>query len=102
MKFAHPLVIEIEKRQIVELLQDHVARVEQDVRARMIIHRSKKALEGRAVVQVLAWMEFKAGVNAGLVERVQNGHPAPREFREGLIDQTLRPLRPRIKIWPGQ
>ena len=50
VKRAHALVIEIEKGQIIHLLQDHVARVVENACARMIAHSGEEPLEGRAVV----------------------------------------------------
>src|ERR1700722_11650788 len=40
MKPAHAIVIKIEKSQITQLLQLHVARVVQNVRARVVAHRA--------------------------------------------------------------
>ena len=102
MKRAHALVIEIEKGQIIHLLQDHVARVVENAGARMIAHRGEKALEGRAVVQIFAGMQLKAHIHAGFIESVQNRQPAPAQFLESLVDEPRGPLRPRIEERPRQ
>ena len=83
-----PIVIEIEEGKIVQLLQHHVAWIVENVGARMIVDGGEKALEGRAVVQVFAGMQFEAGVDAGLVEGVQNRQPAARSSAKA---SSIRP-----------
>jgi hypothetical protein len=102
VKRAHALVIKIKKSQIIHLLQHHVARVVQNVRARMAAHCPKKSVEGRAVVQILAGMQLKAHIHARIVERIQNRQPPPPQLLERLVDQSCRTLWPRIDKWPRQ
>ena len=64
VKGANSLVIEIEEGQLIHLLQNHVAGIEENIGARMIANRRKKPLEGCAIVQVFARMQFIANVNA--------------------------------------
>ncbi|MNN13841.1 hypothetical protein D3C81_1268870 [compost metagenome] len=68
----------------------------------MVVHHFEEALEGRAVVQVLARVDLEAQVHAAGVEGIQNGAPAATEFGERFFHQTWRTLRPGIEIRPGQ
>ena len=70
MKRAHTFVIEIEKGEIVHLLQDHVARIVQNVGALVPAHRIEESLEGHAVVQILARMQLIADIDAVLFKHV--------------------------------
>ena len=90
------------ERQVVELLQDEVARIVEDVRARMVVHGGEEALERDAVVQVLARVDLEAAVHALFFERVQDRPPAAGEFREAGLDQPDRALRPRVHHRPEQ
>jgi len=47
------------------LLQNEVAGIVKNAGARMLAGGVEKALEGSAVVQVLAWVQFKAQIHAG-------------------------------------
>ena len=100
MKRSDALVIEIDERRVVELLQQEVAGVVEDVRALVVADGLEEALERHAVVQVLAGMDLERDVDAGLVERVEDRPPAFRELLEPGFDETRRPLRPRIHLCP--
>src|SRR5262249_5183226 len=100
VKCSHTLVIEIEKSQIIELLQNHVARIVQNVGAFVIADSSQKSLEGCAIVEIFAGMQFEARIDAGFFECVQDRQPAAAQFAECLVDETCRPLRKRIKKRP--
>ena len=63
---------------------------------------SEEALEGRAVVQVLAGVDLVADVHARLVEGVEDRAPAAAELVEGGLDQARRALRPRVEVRPGE
>ena len=102
VKCANALVIEIEKSQIIQLLQNHVAGIVKNVGARMISDSGEKALEGRAVVQVFAGMQLEAYIHARFVEGIQDRQPAPPQFLERFVDQPRRPLRPGIEKRPRQ
>src|SRR5690606_10830273 len=96
------LVIEIDEREVVELLEHEVARVVKNARARMSADRFDETLERRAVVQILARMQLEADVDARVVERVEYRTPAPRELREPFLDESRRALRPRIDRMPEE
>ncbi len=53
-----------------------MAGVVEDVGARMAAHLVQEALEGRAVVQVLARMDLVAAIDALVLEDVQDRLPA--------------------------
>jgi hypothetical protein len=99
---ADARVVSVDEAQVVDLLQQQVARVVQDLRARVVIHHVEEALEGRAVVQILARVDLEAQVHAARIEGIQDGAPATAQFGEGLLHQSRRALRPRIEIGPGQ
>ena len=88
--------------EIVELLQHEVRRVVEDVAALVAADRLEEALEGRAVEQILAGMNFVGDVAAGLVEGVEDRPPAARQFLERRLDQPRRALRPGIDVRPGE
>src|ERR1700754_377797 len=102
MERADPFVIDVDELQVVHLLQNHVAGVEKDGGARVVPHRLEKALEGGAVVEILAGVEFIADIDAGLVESIEDGSPTLPEFREGFLDQPSGALWPRVEQMPGQ
>ena len=79
-----------------------MARVVENAGALVAANGIEEALEGHAIMQVFARMQFIADVHAGLVKRVEDGHPAPAKFREGLVDQARGALWPGIKKRPGQ
>src|SRR5690606_2506095 len=62
----------------------------------------EKHLEGHSIVQVFAGMNFEAEVDSGFIEGVQDRAPAPGKLIERRLYQTGGPLRPRIKVRPGQ
>src|SRR6202140_5025562 len=79
-----------------------MARVEQNVAARMIVHAREKHFESGAVMEIFAGMDLKAEVPAPCVECVQDWFPARGQFVEGCFDQSRRALRPRIHVRPGE
>src|SRR5258705_5995641 len=102
MKHLDALVIKIQVLQIIELLQNEVAGVEQDVASRVIAHAVEKHFEGRAVVQIFAGMDLKTEINPRSVECIENRLPASRQFVEGCLDQSSGALRPGINVRPRE
>src|SRR5258707_5938128 len=102
VKHFYAVVIEIDEFEIVELVQDEMAWIEQDVAAGMILQPLQKHFEGDAVVQIFAGVNFEANVHAGFVERVENWLPTRGEFVECGFDQSSGALRPGIKIGPRE
>ena len=49
----------------------------------MLAHAVQEHFERRAIVQILAGVNFKTKIDFGFVERVEDGKPALREFIEG-------------------
>src|SRR6266436_3482636 len=68
----------------------------------MIANARQEHLECRAIENVLARMDLKAKVDAGLVISIEDRLPAPGELVECRFDQTRWPLRPRIEIGPRE
>ncbi len=102
MEHFYPVVVHVDEPEIVELLQQEVARVVEDVAASMVRRAFKEHLERYAVVQILAGMDLVAEVAAGLVEGVEDRLPAPRQLVERGFDQAGRALRPRIDERPDE
>ena len=97
-----PLVVEIDVLQVVELLQHEVARIVEQVRARVVVHALEEHLVGDAVVEILARMDLVADVDTVLVEGVEDRQPAPCQLVEGLFDEAGGALRERIDVGPGK
>ena len=88
-------MIEIDEGEIIELLQQKMARIVVDARARVAAHGIDEALECCAIMKILAGMDFVADVASCLVECVEDRQPATSQFLESSFDQTRRALRPR-------
>ena len=84
---ADALVIDVDERQIVELLQQEVRRIVVDLAARVAAERLQEHLEGGAVEDVLAGMDFIADINTVFVIDIEDRFPACRQFLEGFLDQ---------------
>src|ERR1700740_1419623 len=100
VKHLDALVVKIEVLEIIKLLQNEMARIEENITARMIAHALQKHLERRAIVQVFARMKLKAKINTRRVERVQNRLPARGQLIEGSFDESRGALGPRINVRP--
>src|SRR5919106_1071996 len=85
-----PLVVDVDEAEIIELLQEKMARVVVDAAARMVADPLEEHPEGGAVHQVLARMDLKADVDAVLVERVEDRPPAPCKLGKRGVDQAGR------------
>ena len=72
------------------------------MRALVALQRIEKALKGRSVENVFAGMNLVGDVDARLVERVEDRHPAFGELLESGLDEARRALRPWIDEWPGE
>ena len=77
VKRLDALVVDVEEGEIVELLQHEMRGIVEDVAALVALQRLEEALEGRAVENVLARMDFIADVDARFVEGVEDRLPAP-------------------------
>ena len=97
-----PLVIDVDEFQIVELLQHEVAGIIENIGARMVVHRIEEAFESHPVVQVLAGVQLITGVDAVLVELIEDRLPAAAQLGKGFLDDPGRALRPRIDHVPHQ
>ncbi len=95
-------MIEIDILEIVELLQHEVTGIVEQIAALVTADALEEHLERHAVVQILAGMDLEAGVDPVFLEHVENRTPAPRQLVERRLDETRRPLRPRIDVGPGE
>lgn len=95
-------VVEINELEVIELLEDEVAGVEQNVGARMIANAIEEHFESSAVVKIFAGMNFEAEVHAGLIKGIEDGEPAAGEFIEGGFDEAGGTLGPGIDVGPGK
>ena len=96
VKRLDALVIDVDEGEIVELLQHEMRGIVEDVAALVALQRLQEPLEGRAVENVLARMNFIGDVDAGVVERIEDRLPALGEFLERGLDQARGALRPGI------
>ena len=76
MEGADTFVVDVDKGEVVELLQDKVAGVVEDVGPLVVGDGGQEALEGYAVVQIFSGMDFEAEVYALLFKLIENGQPA--------------------------
>ena len=102
MEHADVVLVDVQVVQVVELLQHEMAGIEQDAAARVPGYALVEHLEADAVVQVFAGMDFEAQIHVLLVAGIQHRQPAPRQFVERGLDQSLRPLRKREQVGPGE
>src|SRR5215469_10392211 len=102
VKATDPLAVQFDECAVVELLQEEVARIVVDTGGGMLVCMVEERLEGGAVIDVRTGMEFVADDAATVVRIVEERPPATGEFFEGFVDQTRRPLRPRIDHMPGK
>src|SRR5262245_17351290 len=88
MEAGDALPVELDELQVIELLQQQVARVVVDARGRVVPCVLQEQLEGGAVEEVRPRMKLipeNTTVSAGHVEQRQ---PAAGQFLEGLVDQA--------------
>ena len=102
MERLDALVVVIDEREVVELLQHEVAGVIENARGLVATHGIEESLERHAIVQVFARMDLVAQRNAGFAEHIEHRAPAAREFLESHLHQSRRALRPRIHHGPQQ
>ena len=102
MKHLDPFVVDVDERQVVQLLQHEVAGIIENIRAPMLTRRLEKALESEPVMQILAGMNLIAAIHANFVEHIEYRLPPPRQLGKPSINQTRRTLRPWIDEGPQQ
>jgi hypothetical protein len=68
--------------------------------ALVVSYAIKEHLEGRAVVQVFAGVQFERDIDAILIEDIQDRLPASRQFIKRVLDEAGRALGPRVKVRP--
>ena len=100
VKHFNAVVIEVDVFEIVELLDDEVARIVEEVAARVIVEALEKHFEGDAVVEIFAGVDLEAEIDVGFVEGVEDGAPAGGQFVEGGLDEAGGTLRPRVEVGP--
>src|SRR5580700_2762769 len=102
VKATDPLAVQFDECAVVELLQEEMARIVVDTGGGMLVCMVEERLEGGAVIDVRTGMEFVTDDAATVARIVEERPPATGEFLEGFVDQTRRPLRPRIDHVPGK
>ena len=91
MKRANPIMVKIQKLKIIQLLQNHVARVVQNIRALVLVHRFQKSLERHAIVKILARMQLVADIHARFIEKFRIGvHRRPNSSNASSINPAGR------------
>ena len=79
-----------------------MARVIENVAARMMINQRQKALERYAIVQIFTGMDFKANIHPMMIKAIENGSPAARQLQKSLFEALTVMRWPRIKEGPGE
>ena len=95
MECLDELVIYVDVREIIELLEHEVAWIVEQAGAGMITCSLPEAFERHTVVQVLSGMYLIADIDPDLVECVENRFPAIGELPEAGLD------KPGGSLWPG-
>ncbi|MDT4857327.1 hypothetical protein FQZ97_917480 [compost metagenome] len=95
-------VVDVDELQVVQLLQQEVRGVVVDAAAGMVVDALQKHLEGGAVEQVFARMQFEADVAVGVFKGVEDRQPALGEFVECGFNQAGRTRWPGVQKRPGQ
>src|SRR5437867_901236 len=95
VKHANPLVIDVDVFEIVELLQHEMAGIVQDVATLVTADAVEEHFEGHSVMQILARMDLEAGVDALVLEHIENRAPAPRQ----LVERRLEVKEPLVPAW---
>ncbi|KAG0921298.1 hypothetical protein G6F31_020385 [Rhizopus arrhizus] len=95
MEHADVVLVDVQVLQVVQLLQDEMAGVEQHGATGVGADAFVEHLERDAVMQVFAGVNLEAQVHALLVAGVQHRQPAAGQFIECRLDQALGPLRER-------
>src|SRR5579885_2744146 len=102
VKHFYARMIVVDVGEVVELLENKVARVIKNIAARMIADAVEKHFERFAVMEVFARMDLVTEIDPSRVESVEKRPPAFGELIEGSFNQSLRPLRPGIHVGPGE
>ena len=102
MEHLDAIFVDVDVGEVVELLEHEVRRVVENVAGLVALHSLEKHLEGFAVEDVFTRMHFEAAVLPVGFENIEDGFPALCELIERGLDETRRPLRPRIQIGPGK
>src|SRR5262249_13472530 len=102
VKPRNALPVKLDEFEVIELLQQQMTRVVIDARGGMVVGVFEEEFKRGAVEEVGAGMQLIAEDAAVVVGHVEKRLPAAGQFREALVDQTGRPLRPGIGEMPGE
>lgn len=97
VKSADTVMIDVDKGQIIHLLQQEMRRVVIDARAGVAVQRIQKHFPCRPVKDIFAGMNFIADINAVFVIDIKDRTPAAGKFGERLFNQARGALRPWIQ-----
>src|SRR5271168_3978233 len=98
MKRFDALVVDVDEVDIVELLEQEMRGIVVDRATLVAADGLQKSLEGGAVKDVFAGMDFVSDVAARLLISVEDRPPAAAKLREGRLDETGRALRPGVDV----
>ena len=100
MKHFDAFMVNIDKRQIVQLLQNKVAWIVKNIGTRVVVNLRQKPFERYSIVEVFTWVYLVTTIHTVLVEHVKNGTPATRQLLKSFVDDSCRTLWPWIDHWP--
>ena len=102
VKRADAFEIDVDKGEVIHLLQQEVRRVVIDHAARVVADSLQEHLERGTVEYILTGMDFIAYVNAILFIDIKDRLPTACEFGKRLFNQSSGALWPRVDIWKGE
>src|SRR5690606_38064002 len=96
------VVVEVDKLDMVQALQEEVAGVVEDIGALVVVGGCQEALKSHPVMKVLSGMQFVTNVRSSLVEGVQNGQPSVGKLLKSGFHQAGGALGPWIHGVPHE
>src|SRR5690606_582092 len=102
MERLDPLMVDVDKGEIVQLLQQEMRGIVVYVAALVASERIEKHFEGGTVENVLTWVNLVADIDAMVLVNIEYRLPSPGKLLEGFLDETGRALREWIKIRKGE
>ena len=88
MEHPDAIAVDVDKVEVIHLLEHEVAGIVEDVASRVIVETFRKHFESDTVVQILSRMDFETKVDSLLVKGIQNRSPPPRQLVECRVNQT--------------
>src|SRR5690625_5855425 len=72
MKHANPLMVDIDKIKILQLLQNEMRRIIQNIGTRMVINFLQKSFKSQPIMEIFARMQFVTYIHTMFIKQIQN------------------------------